>query len=138
LDQPGNNRYFRRRVNQRAFSYFPHTCWKHDGNARMDGVCLHSNRGITPSFELETLCIIFPRTLGVHRRNGLPARIRWTPAYPRAQRPDLVMRFLDTNHDGIIDAGEMADAAKKIKSLDANNDGKITLAELRAIWEHPK
>ena len=54
------------------------------------------------------------------------------------QRSDQLMRLLDTNHDGVIDAGEIADAAKQIKTLDINNDGKITLDEFRAIWEHPK
>jgi len=54
------------------------------------------------------------------------------------QRPDQLMRFLDTNHDGVFDEGELADAAKKFKNLDVDSDSKITLSELRAIWEHPK
>lgn len=54
------------------------------------------------------------------------------------QRPDQLMRLLDTNHDGVLDAGEIAEAAKQLKNLDTDHDGKITLDELRAIWEHPK
>jgi len=54
------------------------------------------------------------------------------------QRPDKLLQFLDANHDGVIDADELAGAAQKLKSLDTNGDGRITLDELRAIWENQK
>lgn len=54
------------------------------------------------------------------------------------QRSDKLMLFLDANHDGVIDASEIAGAAQKLKSLDTNGDGKITADELRAIWENQK
>ena len=44
--------------------------------------------------------------------------------------PPLVA-VLDANHDGVIDAGEIADASAALKSLDKNGDGKLTVEELR-------
>ena len=37
---------------------------------------------------------------------------------------------LDTNHDGVIDATEIAQAAEHLKALDKNGDGKITMDEI--------
>ncbi len=41
------------------------------------------------------------------------------------------MRVLDLNHDGVLDADEIAKAAESLKALDKNGDGKITPDEYR-------
>ena len=41
------------------------------------------------------------------------------------------MLALDVNHDGVIDAGEIANAPAALKTLDKNDDGKLTQDELR-------
>ena len=46
-------------------------------------------------------------------------------------RPPLVVATLDANHDGIIDAGEIANASQALKSLDKNADGRLSPEELR-------
>ncbi len=38
---------------------------------------------------------------------------------------------LDTNADGVIDAGEIASASASLKKLDKNGDGKLTSDEYR-------
>ena len=45
--------------------------------------------------------------------------------------PPLVVATLDANHDGIIDAGEIANASQALKSLDKNADGRLSREELR-------
>jgi hypothetical protein len=42
-----------------------------------------------------------------------------------------IFAALDLNKDGVIDADEMAKAGESLKALDKNNDGKLTLGELR-------
>ena len=42
-----------------------------------------------------------------------------------------VMTALDANHDGTIDADEIANASAALKTLDKNGDGKLTPDELR-------
>lgn len=48
------------------------------------------------------------------------------------QRPPLpaVVRALDANHDGVVDADEIAAASTALKTLDKNGDGKLTMQEL--------
>src|SRR3954447_11152729 len=41
---------------------------------------------------------------------------------------------LDANHDGVIDASEIANASKALLTLDKNGDGKLTADE---IHPHP-
>ena len=41
------------------------------------------------------------------------------------------MQALDVNHDGVIDADEIANAPAELKTLDKNGDGKLTQDELR-------
>ena len=48
-------------------------------------------------------------------------------------KPVHLMQIFDTNHDGIIDAAEMAAATQRLKTLDVNNDGKITAEDLREV-----
>jgi Ca2+-binding EF-hand superfamily protein len=42
-----------------------------------------------------------------------------------------IMAALDTNTDGTIDATEIEQASKSLKTLDKNSDGKLTPDELR-------
>lgn len=51
---------------------------------------------------------------------------------PRAKAaPPLVVATLDANHDGIIDAVEVANASQALKGLDRNADGRLTREEWR-------
>lgn len=45
--------------------------------------------------------------------------------------PPPIILALDANHDGIIDASEIANAVAVLKTLDKNGDGKLTQDELR-------
>ena len=45
--------------------------------------------------------------------------------------PPPLFAALDVNHDGVIDEKEMKDAADSLRKLDKNNDGKLTMDELR-------
>jgi EF hand domain-containing protein len=45
--------------------------------------------------------------------------------------PSPLMEALDVNHDGVIDADEIANAPAALKALDKNGDGKLTQDELR-------
>jgi hypothetical protein len=49
----------------------------------------------------------------------------------RRPPPSPLMEALDANHDGIIDADEIANASAALKKLDKNGDGKLTQDELR-------
>lgn len=40
-----------------------------------------------------------------------------------------IIRALDANHDGVIDADEIANASAALKTLDKNGDGKLTMQE---------
>jgi hypothetical protein len=45
-----------------------------------------------------------------------------------------IMKALDTNGDGILDATEIANASGSLLKLDTNGDGKLSRDEL---WPHP-
>jgi hypothetical protein len=49
----------------------------------------------------------------------------------RGQRPPMpaLVKALDANHDGVIDADEIANASTALKTLDKNGDGKLTRDE---------
>ena len=49
----------------------------------------------------------------------------------RRPPPSPLMEALDVNHDGVIDADEIANAPAELKTLDKNGDGKLTQDELR-------
>jgi hypothetical protein len=40
--------------------------------------------------------------------------------------PPAIIGALDANHDGVIDADEIANASAALKTLDKNGDGKLT------------
>ena len=63
----------------------------------------------------------------------LLATLAQAPALPQPPpRPvQPLMAALDTNGDGILDAGEIANAAAALKRLDANGDGRLTPDEYR-------
>ena len=44
--------------------------------------------------------------------------------------PPPIIGKLDTNHDGVIDADEIANASKALQALDINGDGQLTPDEL--------
>ena len=52
---------------------------------------------------------------------------------PRHPMP-LIIKALDTNGDGIIDANEIANAPAALKALDKNGDGQLTLDEYIGPW----
>ena len=54
------------------------------------------------------------------------------PGGMRGHRPPPpIFAALDANHDGVIDADEIANASAALKTLDKNGDGKLTSDELR-------
>lgn len=58
------------------------------------------------------------------------------PDGPRPPLPPLI-GALDANHDGVIDETEIANASVALKKLDKNNDGKLTMEELRPPRPQP-
>jgi hypothetical protein len=47
----------------------------------------------------------------------------------------LLIKTLDTNNNGIVDAAEISNASEALKTLDANKDGKLTVEEYTASGE---
>ena len=45
------------------------------------------------------------------------------------RQPPAIIAALDANHDGVIDADEIANASAALKKLDKNGDGKLTREE---------
>ncbi len=79
-------------------------------------------------------------------RPPIQDRVQAGPGGPRPDAPDLgqggqggqgqrppppLIAALDVNHDGVIDADEIANAPAALKKLDKNGDGKLTEDELR-------
>lgn len=71
--------------------------------------------------------------------NGRPQRPR---SGPREGGPDgpghkmpapPVFAALDANHDSTISADELANASAALKTLDKNNDGQLTMEEIRPM-----
>ncbi len=56
----------------------------------------------------------------------------------RGHRPPApaIVRALDANHDGVIDADEIANAPAALKTLDKNGDGKLTPDEFMGPRPH--
>ncbi len=59
-----------------------------------------------------------------------PARFGPGGRGPGPRHPDPLVRALDSNHDGVISADEIANAPASLKALDANGDGVISFDEL--------
>ena len=55
-------------------------------------------------------------------QNGPPPRGHHPPPLP-------IVQALDVNHDGVIDADEIANASAELKTLDKNGDGQLTRDE---------
>src|SRR5438874_2668130 len=56
------------------------------------------------------------------------------PPPPGGRRPPPpIIGALDANHDGVLDADEIANASKALLSLDKNGDGKLTIDELMGM-----
>ncbi len=81
-----------------------------------------------------TIAILIALTAGLSVLQAQSALVSGSPkaSTPRAKAsPPLVVATLDANHDGVIDAGEIANASQALKSLDKNADGRLTREELR-------
>ncbi|HEV7405217.1 MAG TPA: hypothetical protein VGO11_19895 [Chthoniobacteraceae bacterium] len=52
------------------------------------------------------------------------------PGGPGNRPVPPLIAALDTNHDGVIDASEIANASKALLTLDKNGDGKLTADEI--------
>ena len=69
-----------------------------------------------------------PGETGGNRGPGAPGGAGMAPGgFPLP----LLMRTLDANGDGIIDAGEITNATAALRKLDKNGDGKLTPDEYR-------
>jgi len=55
------------------------------------------------------------------------------PGEPGQRPMPPLMAALDANHDGVIDADEIASASAALRKLDKNGDGKLTMDELRPL-----
>lgn len=53
------------------------------------------------------------------------------PGGPGNRPVPPLIAALDANHDGVIDAAEIANASKALATLDKNGDGKLTIDEIR-------
>jgi hypothetical protein len=56
------------------------------------------------------------------------------PVFPYFNRM-LVLRALDANHDNVISAAEIANAASALRTLDSNRDGKLSAEECGYLFE---
>ncbi len=57
---------------------------------------------------------------------------------PRRGGGSPLVKALDVNHDGVIDASEIAGASAALLTLDANHDGKLSADELRPPHHGPE
>lgn len=82
--------------------------------------------------------------------DGKLTREEYMPAPPNGKAPPAgqngnrrqhpmppIVAALDANHDGVIDADEIANASAALKTMDKNGDGKLTQEELRPAHQGP-
>ena len=62
---------------------------------------------------------------------GTPGGAGMPPGSPGGFPKPILLRTLDANGDGIIDADEIANAPAALRKLDRNGDGKLTADEFR-------
>jgi hypothetical protein len=81
---------------------------------------------------LITLTTMAATALTLAQDNPTPGGPGHGPGGPggRHRPPMALIGALDANHDGVIDAAEMANALEALKSLDTNGDGTLTMDEL--------
>ena len=70
--------------------------------------------------------VLFPLMLSLVQGQSQPAL---ETARPRFLSP--ILDVLDANHDGVIDADEIANASQALLKLDKNGDGRLTPDEYR-------
>lgn len=76
---------------------------------------------------------------GLSAHQGMPVGLAPTPGRAAgAFRLDPLLNALDTNHDGMISAGEIAAATASLLTLDKNADGEITADEMRVRQQTPE
>lgn len=66
----------------------------------------------------------------------VPASLKTAPITPLTApvpEADPLLQLLDTNHDGVLSADEIAAASKILLAMDKNGDGKISAEEI-AAW----
>jgi hypothetical protein len=93
----------------------------------MDSIRNETVRAGAPAVLLAAFALVLSTALPAVQALSQPAGGKTRPPRPPV---DVV---LDANDDGVIDQGEIANAAVALKKLDANKDGKLTRDEL-----HPK
>ena len=76
------------------------------------------------------ICVIAQAGGGTPPPRGVPGEDGIQGGQGHRPRPPLELA-LDANGDGVIDAGEIANAATALKKLDKNGDGKLTADEYR-------
>jgi hypothetical protein len=65
------------------------------------------------------------------RDHQRPQRREGPPGPNGHHPPPPIIHVLDANHDGVIDAKEIANASKALLQLDKDGDGQLTREELR-------
>jgi len=80
-----------------------------------------------------TIAVLIALTAGLSVLQAQSVATSPKASTPRAAKasPPLLVATLDANNDGIIDAGEIGNASKALKSLDKNADGRLSKEELR-------
>lgn len=65
-------------------------------------------------------------------RQGMPAGTRVEPGHATLNmRLDPLLNALDSNHDGVISAAEIANASRELLTLDVDGTGKLTAAQMQ-------
>ena len=75
------------------------------------------------------ICLLLVSVFAAFASSGcvMAARAAYRSAQPPPPSP--LVSALDRNHDGVIDAAEMATASQALQTLDRNGDGKLTRDE---------